>query len=111
MNVTDFIGLLESRKLSPRKSGTGWEAHCPAHSDGNASLSVSEGNDGRILVHCHAGCSAGSIVGALGLKLGNLFSPRANGGNNINEANNRTQNSRGTRISRFIKYLFLQLLC
>lgn len=82
MSTAEFIGLLESRNLSPHKSGTGWEAHCPAHSDGNASLSVTEGSDGRILIHCHAGCSVESIVGALGLKLADLFPPRVVNCNN-----------------------------
>lgn len=38
--------------------------HCPAHNDENPSLSVTE-RDGRILVHCHAGCSQESVIKAL----------------------------------------------
>ena len=48
-------------------------ARCPAHEDANPSLSISEGNDGRALLHCHAGCSADAIVGALGLTLAELM--------------------------------------
>lgn len=47
-------------------------AKCPAHGDKHQSLSISE-KDGRILVNCHAGCSANAIVGAMGLELKDLF--------------------------------------
>src|SRR3990170_2943888 len=80
MTAHDFIGQLGARSLSAHKTGRGWEAHCPAHHDRNASLSVGEGKDGRILLHCHAGCSTESIVGAMGLTLADLFpSGTANG--------------------------------
>ena len=77
MNVADFVQLLAARSLSPHQSGAGWQSRCAGHEDRNASLSISTGNDGRILLKCHAGCSAESIVAALGLKLGDLFPPRA----------------------------------
>ena len=43
-----------------------WEARCPAHEDQRASLSISIGDDGRTLLHCHAGCPTEEIVGKLG---------------------------------------------
>lgn len=46
---------------------------CPAHDDTSPSLSINEGQDGRILVKCHAGCSVDSVVTALGLSTGDLF--------------------------------------
>lgn len=46
---------------------------CPAHDDGRASLSVKEGDDGRVLVHCHAGCTPESIVKTVGMRMGDLF--------------------------------------
>lgn len=76
MTATEFISLLDARGLSPRKSGTGWTARCCGHDDKTASLSVSAGADGRVLLKCHAGCTAENIVGALGLKLADLFPPR-----------------------------------
>jgi KaiC/GvpD/RAD55 family RecA-like ATPase len=33
-----------------------WLAPCPYHEDKSPSLSIGEGDDGRVLVHCHAGC-------------------------------------------------------
>jgi Protein of unknown function (DUF3987) len=81
MNVGDFIQRLTARSLSPQKCGAGWSARCPGHDDCKASLSISTGADGRVLLKCHAGCPAESIVAALGLKLGDLFPPRARNGN------------------------------
>lgn len=51
----------------------GYSARCPAHEDHIASLSVSEGDDGRVLLHCHAGCPTDAIVDAIGLSLKDLF--------------------------------------
>lgn len=63
-----------------RRSGSGWTARCPSHEDRHASLSVGEGDDGRVLVTCFAGCDAESIVAALGLDLRDLFEPRPDPG-------------------------------
>jgi hypothetical protein len=60
-----------------KKSGDGWQCRCPAHNDGTASLSISEGADGRTLLHCHAGCTPQAICTARGLTLADLFPPRA----------------------------------
>lgn len=59
-----------------RRSGTGWIAHCPAHDDKQRSLSVTEGEDGRVLLHCFASCDAADIAHALGLDVRDLF-PRS----------------------------------
>jgi putative DNA primase/helicase len=65
-----------SRFPDARKSGTGWSARCPAHEDRSPSLSISEGNDGRVLVHCHAGCSAEAVCTKAGLSLRDLMPER-----------------------------------
>ncbi|MFO0795921.1 MAG: DUF3987 domain-containing protein [Gemmataceae bacterium] len=54
-------------------SGKGWAAKCPAHKDRRASLSVAEGDDGRALVRCHAGCTAEAVTAAVGLSLRDLM--------------------------------------
>jgi 5S rRNA maturation endonuclease (ribonuclease M5) len=59
-----------------RASGDGWTALCPAHDDNRSSLNVREGDDGRVLLRCFAGCEVEEIVEALGLKMRDLF-PRA----------------------------------
>lgn len=61
-----------------KSTGPGtWAASCPtaAHKQGDRSrgLSVREGDDGRVLIHCFAGCVAADVVGAIGLELVELF--------------------------------------
>ena len=59
-----------------KKSAKGWTARCPAHDDSTPSLSIGIGEDGRVLLKCHAGCSNAAIVQAIGLKMRDLF-PRS----------------------------------
>lgn len=58
-----------------KKIGKDWQAKCPAHEDHRASLSVGEGDDGRVLLHCHAGCTLEAIIAALDVKPAQLFPP------------------------------------
>lgn len=51
--------------LQGRRAGRGWVAKCPAHDDRTPSLSITEAGDGRVLVHCHAGCSQSAVIDAL----------------------------------------------
>lgn len=48
--------------LGGRWTGSGGVCRCPAHDDRNPSLSVSDGDDGRPLLHCHAGCSFEDVL-------------------------------------------------
>jgi hypothetical protein len=50
-----------------------WIACCPAHDDKNPSLAIRQVDDGRILIHCFAGCSAAEILDALGLSFDDLY--------------------------------------
>jgi len=45
---------------------------CPAHSDKEASLTISKGTKGTIL-HCHANCETADILERVGLKMSDLF--------------------------------------
>jgi len=63
-----------------RASDNGYEACCPAHDDQRASLSISTGDDGRILLHCQTGCSPADVVRSVGLTLADLFLPREQNG-------------------------------
>lgn len=56
-----------------RKSLKGWTACCPSHDDQTPSLSIGLGTDGRVLLHCFAGCSFESIIAAIGLQASDLF--------------------------------------
>ncbi|MGA2758386.1 MAG: DUF3987 domain-containing protein, partial [Solirubrobacteraceae bacterium] len=56
-----------------------FEAQCPAHDDRTASLSVAEGDEYRVLLHCHAGCTHDDVCSALGIELHELFAVSSNG--------------------------------
>jgi putative DNA primase/helicase len=53
-----------AKALGGRRTGTGWSARCPTHDDRSPSLSLSNAG-GKVLVHCHAGCSQGSVITVL----------------------------------------------
>lgn len=53
--------------------GKSYWALCPAHGDKTPSLSVNEGDDGRVLLHCFAGCGVEEVVAAMGLRMPDLF--------------------------------------
>lgn len=65
--------LLQHLQKVKRTGQDKWLACCPAHEDRTASLSVRELDDGRILVHCFAGCSVVEVLGAAGLTFDALY--------------------------------------
>lgn len=50
-----------------------WIACCPAHEDNSPSLSIRELDDGRVLLHCFAGCDAIDVLASLGLDWSALY--------------------------------------
>jgi hypothetical protein len=64
------------RNVTPRARG-GYRASCPTelheHGDRSRGLHIGEGDDGRALLWCAAGCSAPDIVAAIGLSASDLF--------------------------------------
>lgn len=56
-----------------KRNGNGWKAKCLAHDDNKPSLSINEGDDGRVLVKCHAGCRTEDVVTAAGLTMADLM--------------------------------------
>lgn len=69
MRIDEFIGRLKG--VTPTGEGS-WVACCPSHGDEHPSMSVTS-QGGKILVHCHAGCTAQDVVDAMGLKMSDLF--------------------------------------
>ncbi len=71
------VDLLLSKLDGVKRTGDGrYLARCPAHQDKRASLSVRETDEGKILVHCFAGCSVHEVISAAGLEISDLFPPR-----------------------------------
>ena len=74
MQIQELLQRLEGVKTNGTNK---WIAHCPckhnhAHGDKNRSLSISL-NGTKILLHCHTGCTADDICGAIGIEAKDLF--------------------------------------
>jgi putative DNA primase/helicase len=67
------IARVLGRLRDAKQVSNGWQARCPAHNDQQPSLSISQGEDGRVLIHCHAGCSVEEVCQSVGLSLLELF--------------------------------------
>jgi len=78
-----LIDALEARGCGPTQSGDQWSARCPAHDDTRPSLSLTEGDDGRVLARCHANCTLNEVAEALGLEVRDFFPPGPGGGTQI----------------------------
>lgn len=67
-DAAEGLGIIVSQGPGDR-----FTARCPAHDDSRASLAVAEGEDGKALIHCFAGCALPRIVADLGLTIPELF--------------------------------------
>ncbi|MEF8714384.1 MAG: DNA primase [Accumulibacter sp.] len=72
-NVDNLIARLD--RVRRTKPGH-WAARCPSHDDRGPSLFVRELDDGRLLVHCFAGCSVEEVLSSVGLTFEALFPER-----------------------------------
>lgn len=72
MTADQIAGHVRARWVGAQFLG-----HCPGplhrRGDRNPSLSIREGDGGRVLLFCHAGCSIEQICAAMGLRLRDLF--------------------------------------
>jgi twinkle protein len=92
--MTPPIDLILERLTNVRRHGNSWMASCPTREDYNPSLSVSEGEDGRVLLKDFGGDTTEEIVAAMGLTMADLF-PRDEG-----ERNRWMDEQRGARPAR-----------
>jgi hypothetical protein len=70
------VHLVLGRLEGVKQQGDSFQAQCPAHDDNEPSLSIGEGEDGRALLKCFAGCETEDVVAALGLEMRDLFEQR-----------------------------------
>ena len=72
--LADCLARIERVTGRPAtRSGEWYTFRCPAHEDRGPSLSIREADDGRILLHCFAGCGPHDVLAAVGLTFGDLF--------------------------------------
>lgn len=69
-----MIETLLSRLDKVKGRNGSWIACCPAHTDLRPSLSIRD-DDGKILLHCFAGCEVDAILAAVGMDVTDLFPP------------------------------------
>ena len=75
--LEDFLARCEALTgYRARRSGAGFLARCPAHEDRRPCLSVREGDRGKVLAYCFAGCTFAEILAALNLESGAEIPPR-----------------------------------
>ena len=70
--MSDYNKVL-SRLEQVRQSGNKAMAKCPAHDDGSSSLSIKHLDNGKVLIHCFAGCTGEEILSAAGLSWSDIY--------------------------------------
>ena len=95
-----FLEALESQGCRVSRNGMKASAQCPHHEDKHESLSVTEANDGRALVHCHAGCGIEQVLAAVGLEMKDLF-PQQGGGGVVIPLDQRARLHTGCSIEQY----------
>jgi DNA-binding Lrp family transcriptional regulator/energy-coupling factor transporter ATP-binding protein EcfA2 len=60
----EFIQWLQSQGVPLRPTNNGYLVRCPVHPDDQPSLSIAEGNNGRVLLYCFAQCDYRTIADA-----------------------------------------------
>ena len=87
-HVRRILSLLDHVE---ERGSNSWQARCPYHDDKRPSLSINIGGDGKVLLHCHAGCETKDILKVLGLDFVDLFPSRTV----------RTKTSRGKIVAKY----------
>ena len=101
--ATSAVDKILDRLDRVTRSGSGWMARCPAHKDGRPSLSISTGEEGRVLLKCFAGCPVERILDAIDCTASDLFAnapfrPSSNG-----HAQPDNQEASGVEKRRIVK--------
>ncbi|MEK6210787.1 MAG: DNA primase [Pseudomonadota bacterium] len=73
MSADALLSRLDGIRRTGQDRGV---ARCSAHADKRASLSWRELDDGRVLLHCFAGCSTEEVLSAIGLTFDALYPER-----------------------------------
>ena len=71
------IETVISRLDGVRDTGPGrYLSRCPSHDDRSPSLAIKEEDDGRILLHCFAGCETENVLASIGLTFSDVMPER-----------------------------------
>lgn len=73
----DPLSLILPLLRNVRQVGNGRRADCPnGHTQAHGSLAITQGDNGNVLLHCHACHDTPGVLRALGLDLADLFHER-----------------------------------
>ena len=94
MGSADAFDSVLDRLTVAQRNETSAKAFCPSHDDQDPSLSLRMGDDGRVLLRCHAGCDPQDVVAAIGLEMSDLFVRHSdrNGSRNRNKFDRKHPN-------------------
>src|ERR671910_813548 len=70
--LADFEDVLDKLELASR-NGEKAMSFCPAHDDRNSPSLSLKAENGRLLLHCFAGCQTEAIISAVNLEMKDLF--------------------------------------
>jgi len=107
-NLSAVLAALEDLK-GPSPGGS-YTARCPAHDDVSPSLSIRQGDGGKILLRCHAGCSFDAIKDALaarGVSLNGAPPSRPQAPNTTErtlETTHRYRDAAGTLVYEILRF-------
>ncbi len=89
------IETLISRLDGVKETGAGrYLSRCPAHDDRSPSLAIKDGDDGRVLIHCFAGCETADVLSAIGMTFSDIMPERIGSDHSYKPIRNRV-NARG----------------
>jgi hypothetical protein len=101
--LAEYENLLGNLKVA-RRNGDKAMCFCPAHDDRKeASLSV-KAEDGKVLLHCFAGCRPEDVIAARGLEWSDLF---AEGGGGSYTSSKTTSTGQQATLKNYATYLGL----
>ena len=84
------IETLISRLDGVKETGPGkYVSRCPSHDDRSPSLAIKDGDDGRVLIHCFAGCEPQSVLDAIGLTFSDIMPERCGAEHGYKPVRNR----------------------
>ena len=73
MTTKEVVRLFRAKRSGNWKGKPAYHAKCPSHRDRSPSLSITEGANGSTYLHCFRGCTTEEILGAKGMRMGDLF--------------------------------------
>lgn len=85
-------------KVERQNSNNSYQCKCPVHKDKKASLTIT-GKNGKVLIHCHAGCETKDILDAVGLSFADIGSERREDG-----WREKLEREKGKRIEAIYDY-------